>query len=110
MINENVPVGRILTDEKVGRDAIHIPVIPMLVGHTVKPGDHVGILDSEASALAEEKVGIIDPFITAPHIFKGQKVLVFLYPGSVTSLRHIWTHPAFAVKVPPKPNSEKQDE
>jgi hypothetical protein len=43
-------------------------------------------------------IGVIDPFISFAK--KGDRVWLFLFPGSVTSIRHEWTHPG--IDNPPK--------
>jgi hypothetical protein len=86
------------------RDAVHLAVCPVLATEHFLPGEHVGIKDGKAikNRGQTELVGIIDPFI--PHcIVGGEYVFVFLYPGSITSLRHEWTHPKIDVIPVPSP-------
>jgi hypothetical protein len=89
------------------RDAIHVAVVPMLVGEGgLKPGTHVGLLsDGSIGASATPKLGIVDPFLPVDPK-QGQRVWLFMYPGSITSLRHEWTHPAF-LGGPEREESEK---
>lgn len=76
------------------RDAIHIAVAPVVAAHVIRPGEDVGLLEDGTAGDCDEPIGIADPFLKAP-VRKGQRFWVYLYPGSITSLRHQWTHPAF---------------
>lgn len=76
------------------KDAIHIAVAPVIVGEKCEPGDHVGFLDNNTVGESKKPFGIIDPFLPRG-VKPGEKCWVFLYPGSIVSLRHDWTHPAF---------------
>lgn len=91
------------------RDAVHVAVAPIRARHQLQPGDHVGLATDKQgrtrafyvpvsdSRAMEEAVGIVDPFRTGPVEEEGLFWL-FLYPNTVTSLRHVWTHPAFSPK------------
>lgn len=89
-------IGRTLPDE-AGRDAIHIAVAPVIARERLYPGQHVGLRDGEATATGPMNtplVGIVDPYLMH-HVEQGDRFFVFLYPNTITSLAHHWTHPAF---------------
>ena len=89
-----------LCHDNARRDAIHFAVAPVAVGDALlHPGDHVGLNSKGEASTLPTHIGIIDPFLT-DFVHQGQRVWLFLYPGTVTSLRHIWQHPAFAPKLP----------
>jgi hypothetical protein len=83
-----------IIDEKQKRDAIHIAVLPVIAAERLLPGQDVSVMDGEAFRLGAH-VGIVDPFLKT-HVEPGQIFWLLLYPRMVTSLRHVWTHPAFA--------------
>lgn len=95
-------IGKILSPEESLRDAIHIAIVPVIAAHKMAPASHVGLdKDGKASySFDGEYVGIIDPFLENA-VQKSQKVYLFLYPNTITSLKHFWTHPAFKDDVPP---------
>lgn len=87
-------LGQIITTDQT-RDAIHVAVAPLECGDSlVYPGRHVGLSAGVFSEWAKPYIGILDPFLTRP-VELGQKAWIYLYPGSITSLRHQWSHPAF---------------
>lgn len=80
------------------RDCIHIAVLPAVADAVLRPGQHVGITPFAANnvpiaSTEVETIGIVDPYLRRP-VMAGQKFFVYLYPGSITGLRHDWTHPA----------------
>jgi hypothetical protein len=89
------------------RDAIHVAVVPVKVWHDMEPGDHV-MLDETCRPSDPEvygclmndpkAIGIIDPFLKKP-VKAGERCWLFLYPNTITGLRHVWTHPAFKARV-----------
>jgi hypothetical protein len=87
--------------EDARRDAVHIAVAPMVAAARLLPGQHVGLLDDGRVYANDKPIGIVDPFLTES-VLPGQRFWLFLYPGTITSLRHVWTHPAFTVKIPLK--------
>ena len=86
-----------LATGQTDRDAIHIAVAPVVAGTNLAPGQHVVISDDGKAYLAEraEGIGIVDPFCHF-NIEAGEKFWLFMYPDTITGLRHQWSHPAFA--------------
>lgn len=76
------------------RDAIHVAIVALTAGQLLLPSQHVAIVDDVAVAKTTGTIGIVDPYLRCP-VEKGQDFWLFLYPNTVTSLRHEWTHPAF---------------
>ncbi len=82
------------------RDAIHIATAAVFAHEDLNPGDHVGFVTKEHNIMGRSEmapVGIVDPFLPKG-VKKGERFWVFLYPGTIQSLRHNWTHPAFDVR------------
>lgn len=101
MSGEDLGLGKIITTPKE-RDAIHIAVVPCITLTDVIPGAPVKIINGKAISCdhIEDADGIVDPFLDREahgkwHYEPGTTVWVYLKPGSITSLRHDWTHPAF---------------
>jgi hypothetical protein len=92
------------------RDAIHIAVIPIVAGEALFPG--IGILIRAGKAWRadrdEESVGVADPFLHIKRTIEpGERFWLLLNPGSITSLRHQWTHPAFPIEAPAQTSADK---
>lgn len=101
-MSDTLGLGKIITTEQ-HRDAIHVAVAPVIANRTLFPGQHIGFTAPGAETVDENgpNIGIVDPFIVG-RVQKGERFWMYLYPGSITSLRHDWTHPAF---VPPVPSA-----
>jgi hypothetical protein len=75
------------------RDAIHLAVDPAIAGENLIPGEDVGLVNGVA-VKCDRPLGIVDPFLKAS-VKKGERFWLVVYPRQITSLRHVWSHPAF---------------
>lgn len=101
MSQHEVKLGELISGPE-SRDAIHIAVAPVVAGETLKPGEHVGIVDGKAIGSARPCLGIVDPFLQ-DDVHEGDHFWLCLYPRTITSLRHDWSHPQFATEDPCDP-------
>ena len=87
-------VGKILDKHDEERDAIHVCVCPVTVGEELMPGARVRPSGVEQEVIQDDGnwVGIIDPFLAAAPLPKGTRVYLFMKPGSVGGMRHVWGH------------------
>ena len=85
------------------RDAVHIAVVPVKALWRLEPGDPVALNIRQEAYIpvsSVETIGVVDPFLK--HIVRsGEYFWLYLNPGSITSLTHHWTHPAFPVGAEP---------
>ncbi len=107
MSNE-LNLGSLITTPQK-RDAIHVAITPVIVndGETMYPGQHVGLVKNSVTHVtgkgnSNKHLGVIDPYLKHP-LFGDQTCWLFLYPQTVTGLRHDWTHPAFPATVENQP-------
>jgi hypothetical protein len=91
-------IGKLIAGD-AQRDAIHIAVAPVVAGEELKAGYHVGLNEAGEAVGRTTSIGIVDPFIHT-HVRKGETFWLFMYPNTITSLRHDWTHPAFKDEPP----------
>lgn len=91
------------------RDAVHVAVTPITAGAQLKPGEWVCVKDGLAHKRGTwrdgELIGFVDPCLTED-VMIGERFWLWLQPGSITSLRHNWTHPAIPEQAPT--SAEKQ--
>jgi len=100
-------MGTLLPDDVGGRDAVHVAVVSVRAGCYLHPGQTVTFVDPPVAGkepvvteeYEEQSVGIVDPFLK-DSVNRGERFWLYLYPRTITSLRHNWTHPAF-----PEPQS-----
>jgi hypothetical protein len=96
-------LGTIISPEEK-RDAIHLAVFPAVAAVELTAGEHVGFDEDGKATLvpmgSDRAVGIVDPFLEAP-VWKGQRFWLVVYPRQISSLRHVWEHPAFPATVEP---------
>jgi hypothetical protein len=87
-------LGTIIGDG-AGRDAIHLAVEPVVASERLLAGQDVYLLpDGRAAKGKDNAVGIVDPFLRQS-VKEGGKFWLVVYPRQITSLRHVWSHPAF---------------
>ena len=102
----DLTLGTIL-DGAQQRDAIHVAIAPVIAHEKLAPGQDIGFLvgGTERVGVSANPIGIVDPFLKHL-VFPDQRLWMMLYPRTITSLRHDWTHPAFG-QVKPVDDSER---
>ena len=94
----DLKLGHLIEGEQF-RDAIHIAVAPVTAKEKLYPGQRAGLVSGSNCEVAAARhgngQGIIDPFLDGA-VFPGERCWLFLYPQTVTGMRHEWQHPAFA--------------
>lgn len=84
-------IGKILNGAEP-RDAIHIAVYSVRAGEKLWAGDRIGIKNGKAFKRDVKPIGIVDPYLIIP-AQEGDWFYLFLFPNTITSLRHNWSHP-----------------
>jgi len=94
MIDAQFHIGEII-DETARRDAVHFALAPVIAAERLSPGQHIGFVgENTVGPMTNKPLGIVDPFLPGP-VNKGDRFWMFLYPNTITSLRHEWSHEAF---------------
>jgi len=101
------------------RDAIHLAVEPVEAGQDLEPGDVIQVIQGVAYKDNDRKeygqgavkgkvpMGIVDPFLLNP-VKDGERFWCVLWPRTVKSLRHVWTHPDFPSEEEAKAEAEAE--
>ncbi len=87
-------LGTLPIPDNSGRDAIHLAVEPVIAGVRLRPGERVKIEEGFAVPAGHDAAGIVDPFLDGL-VQSGQRFWFVVLPRTITSLRHVWSHPAF---------------
>ncbi len=93
---------------KEKRDAIHLAVIPVIAGARLYPGQSINASADGIASPASDGLGIVDPFL-AGAVHPEQRFWMVLRPRLVTSLRHVWSHPAFPDELGAAPASDASE-
>lgn len=97
-MSDELKLGQLITGEQ--RDAIHVAVAPVVAATALQPGLSVGLDEQGRAAFNVGKhVGVVDPFLRTT-VKEGQRFWLFLFPNTVTGMRHEWSHPAFGDSQP----------
>lgn len=103
----DIKLGTIPTTKNI-RDAIHIAIVSIEAGETLKPGERVGVATDGCAYGRMTPVGIVDPFLD--HVITtGEMFYLLMNQGSTSKMVHHWTHPILdQVKqlAPPSTKSE----
>lgn len=102
------------TQDKIGtilqqyepRDAVHVAVFSAYCDYALNRGDRVKLVpgfNNKVIKSDDEGIGVVDPFLLTP-VYEGQIFYVFMYPNTIISLNHNWTHPSFLKNEDPKTN------
>lgn len=97
-MSDTLKLGQIIREPQE-KDAVHMAVAPVEAVHELRPGQAVTVQDGKAYSTTGKGVGVVDPFLECK-VQPGDKFWLFLYPGSITSLRHDWMHPSFPTADP----------
>ena len=109
-MSDTLKLGNLVSPENYSkRDATHIAVAAVEAGENLTPGTHVGFLADGKIGKKGKNIGIVDPFLKV-NVKRGDKFWLYLYPGSITSLEHKWSHPAFSEKQESKPDNRSASE
>jgi hypothetical protein len=92
----SVQVGKLIEEGEPQKDAIHVAVAPVEAAEDLQPGQHIGFVANSRVLVGRvnELIGVVDPYLIWP-VPKGAKFYMFVYPNTVTGMRHEWEHPAF---------------
>lgn len=102
----DITLGQLITTPQQ-RDAIHIAVAPVIAAEAMEPGQHIQLNHEGKACSGKEPIGIVDPLLRTD-VMPGEQFWLWLYPKTVTNLRHDWSHPVMDKVVAGKAEAEKR--
>lgn len=88
----DIILGQLITTPQK-RDAIHIAVAPVIAIEALEPGQHIQLNHEGKACSGKEPIGIVDPLLKHA-VAPGDEFWLWVYPKTVSNLRHDWDHPA----------------
>ena len=82
------------------RDAVHVAIVPVTAATGLRPGEPIELERGSQTQVVNgvKPIGIVDPFLRSP-VKTGERFYMFLFPGTVTGMRHHWSHPSFGDEI-----------
>lgn len=113
-MSPSVELGKVIHGDGF-KDAVHVALFPAVSAVEVWGGDKVVVhrridgVNFEVVHAPENEPGdgVVDPFLPHVPVKAGERFYVLLYPGTVTALRHVYTHPALSLAPRGFPSAEK---
>lgn len=89
-----VNIGSLITNpELFKKDAVHMAMVQIRSSDRFLPGEHVGLNDKGEAIQSDNPIGIVDPFLKKA-VEPGDPFWLWMYPKTISNLRHDWNHPA----------------
>ncbi len=109
MSQNQVKLGEVCESEPDRKkDAIHVAIAYVEAGEALVAGQRVGLTYAGSGIVdsrSKTPIGVVDPFIEGT-VLAGDSFWLFLFPDSITGLRHEWEHPQFPT---PQPTQDRED-
>ncbi len=96
-MKNDVRLGSLIDDDAT-KDAVHVAIAPVMAAANLVAGDHIGFVPESREYVqkTDKTIGIVDPFLERT-LTAGDRFWMFLYPNTITLLKHVWTHPDFPI-------------
>ena len=103
-------IGKVLECGAGERDCVHVAIMPVISDDdAIYRGNSLKLVLGTSDHVRrgpDNGIGVADPFLTRP-VRKGERFWMFLRPGTITGLRHHWTHPL--IDAPPVERSPAEN-
>lgn len=93
-MSEQPKLGHLIFNDNEQRDAIHVAIAPVTAAERLHPGERINFVRGSTTHVeaSPDAIGVVDPFL-ARAVEPEQRFFMCLFPGTIASLRHEWTHP-----------------